>query len=255
MSMPIKSALSGALLGAVLAAALGSAVAAPPPEHPSVKRPVSVAPSMELSYRIDARQRGFGLSGDAVVSWRVTGERYVLTESTRATLLGKILEHRSEGSIDSFGIAPHIFYEKRFRKEPATTTFNRAAKTITFTEGDERYPIKGGEQDRSTATWQLLSIARAAPDKFTPGSEWTFFVAGRHDAEAWTFKVVGEERIATGSGEVAAVHLSKAPPADSKDQTVDLWLAPSLDWAPVRLRFTDDNGDFVDQTLTKLTRK
>lgn len=246
---------TAALAALVAMAVTMPAVAAPAGEHPSVKRPFNLPPSMDLSYHIDAKQRGFGLSGDAVVSWRLKGDSYTLTESTRASILGKILEHKSEGTIDSYGIAPHTFFEKRFRKDPATTTFDRETKTITFTEGDERYPIKGGEQDRSTASWQLLAVARAAPEKFTPGSEWTFFVAGRHDAEQWTFKVINQESVKTATGDVLAVHLAKAPPPDSKDQTVDIWLAPSLDWAPVRVRFTDANGDFVDQVLTKLTKK
>ena len=38
-------------------------------------------------------------------------------------------------------------------------------------------------------------------------------------------------------------------------QQVDLWLAPSLDWYPVRVRFNDNDGDFVDQTLEKVVKK
>lgn len=238
-----------------MAATLFAAQAVLAADHVAVKRPVNLPASVDLDYKIDARQRGFGLSGQAQVSWRLNGDKYTLTENTRAVLLGRILEHRSEGDIDAFGIAPRTFYEKRFRKAPWTTTFDRKTKSITFTESKERYPLKGGEQDRSTAAWQLLSVARAAPDKFTPGSEWSFFVAGRRDAEAWVFKVVGQESVRIGSGDVLAVHLTKAPPPDSKDQTVDLWLAPSMDWLPVRLRFTDDNGDFVDQVLAKSTRR
>ncbi|MGZ3181808.1 MAG: DUF3108 domain-containing protein [Telluria sp.] len=235
-------------------ATLFAAQAALGAEHVAVKRPVNLPGSVDLRYRIDAKQRGFGLSGDAVVNWRLEGGKYTLTENTRAVLLGKILEHRSEGAVDDFGVAPASFFEKRFRKDPWTTTFDRKARQISFTESNLHYPIKGGEQDRSTATWQLLAMARAAPDKFVPGSEWTMFVAGRRDAEPWTFKVVNQEPVKIATGDVLCVHFTKAPPGDSKDQTVDLWLAPSLDWMPVRVRFTDADGDFVDQVLEKITR-
>jgi hypothetical protein len=117
------------------------------------------------------------------------------------------------------------------------------------------YPIKGGEQDRSSVSWQLVAVARAAPEKFVPGSEWIFFVAGRRDAEPWTFKVVKKESIRTGLGPVETVHLVKLPPPDSKDQALDIWLAPSLGWLPARLRFTDNDDEFVDQTLEKITKK
>jgi hypothetical protein len=245
-----SQSLKRSVIGATLAAALGGAWAA---EHGAVKRRFDLPPSAELNYSIKARQKGFSLNGEAVIDWRVADGKYTLRAETRAMLVGKILENRSEGAIDSFGIAPVSFYEKRFRRDPWTTSFNRDSKTITFTESQVSYAIKGGEQDRSTAPWQLVSVARAAPDKFTPGSTWTFFVAGRRDAEPWTFKVLGRETVRTGLGEVSAVHLSKAPPPDSTDQTLDIWLAPSHEWYPVRLRFTDSDDEFVEQTLEKIS--
>jgi hypothetical protein len=238
--------------GTLLAAALGAAAAA---EHVAVKRPVDVPPSADLIYSIKARQKGFSLSGEATINWRVTGGKYSLRIETRAMLLGLILENRSEGLIDSYGIAPTLFYEKRIRRDPVTTTFDRGGKGITFSESKLVYPILGGEQDRSSVTWQLISVARAAPEKFTPGSAWTFFVAGRRDAEPWTFKVVRTEPIRTGLGQVEAVHFVKLPPPDSKDQAIDLWLAPSHEWYPVRLRFSDNDDEFIDQTLEKLIKK
>lgn len=226
-----------------------------PAEHPSVKRPTSMPPSADLNYAITARQHGLTINGTASVQWRAGDGKYAIATESRAAIFGKILEQRSEGVIDEFGLAPVTFYEKRFRKEPNTTTFNRDAKTITFSEGDASYPIKGGEQDRGSAQWQLAAQARATPDKFKPGSEWQYFVAGRRDAEPWSFKVVKTETVQLGSGEVQAVHLVKAPPPDHQGQQVDLWLAPSMDWYPVRVRFNDADGDFVDQTLEKVVKK
>ncbi len=238
--------------GVLLALALAGAGAA---EHVAIKRPVDVPPSADLIYSIKARQKGFSINGEAVINWRVTGGKYTLRADTRAMLLGSILENRSEGLIDGFGLAPTRFYEKRLRHAPWITTFDRAANSISFTEGKLVYPIKGGEQDRSSVSWQLVAVARAAPEKFTPGSEWTFFVAGRRDAEPWTFKVVKKETLRSGLGPVEALHLVKLPPPDSKDQTLDIWLAPSHEWYPVRLRFTDNDDEFVDQTLEKIVKK
>ncbi|MTV37542.1 DUF3108 domain-containing protein [Duganella radicis] len=224
-------------------------------EHPSVKRPTNPLPSADLSYSLKIRQSGLSLNGTATVQWRVGDGKYSIVTESRAAIFGKVVENRSEGVIDDFGLAPVTFYEKRIRKDPYTTSFKRDAKTIAFTESDLTYPILGGEQDRSSAQWQLAAIARAAPDKFKPGSEWHLFVAGRRDAEQWSFKVLKTETVDIGSGEISAVHLSKAPPPDAKGQQVDLWLAPSMDWYPVRVRFNDNDGDFVDQTLEKVVKK
>ena len=249
---PTKHLLAAGLLAATFSSAIAASDA---DEHPVIKRPFQLAPSADLVYSIKAKQKGISLSGESVSNWRAGDGKYSLLAETKASLFGKILEQRSEGTVDEYGLAPAQFVEKRFRKAAVTTTFKRDSKTIVFSEGDKSYALKGGEQDRNSAVWQLTAVARAAPEKFVPGSQWAFFVAGRHDAEPWVFKVVKQEIIGTGQGLVEAVHLTKAPPTDKKGQQVDLWLSPSLDWYPVKVTFEDEDGDYVEQTLQKIVKK
>jgi len=246
-----------AAAGLMLAALANVNAQAAPDEHPAVKRAFDLPPSADLSYSISARQRGFSLNGDATLTWRLNDNKYTITTESRVAMLGKLTENRSEGTVDSFGLAPNTFYEKRFRKAPDTATFDRDGKTITFSDGKHSYPIKGGEQDRVSISWQLMAVARAARDKFKPGSDWEFFVVGPRNADPWTFRVVGREKIQAGAaiGTVEAVHIARDLPPDTKDQTLDLWLAPSLDWYPVKLRFTDNDRDFVEQTLERINKK
>jgi hypothetical protein len=255
--MRLKHTLPAALLlgAAALAPALAAKGDTAEGEHPSIKRPHNLPPSAELSYAIKARQHGISLSGEARVAWQAGDGKYSIQTDSRVSLLGKILEQRSEGTVDDYGLAPATFTEKRFRKDPSTTRFERDSKRIVFSESDDSYPLKGGEQDRGSAQWQLAAQARATPGQFKPGSEWKYFVAGRRDAEVWSFKVAEREKVHTGQGEVEAVHLIKAPPPDKEGQQVDLWLAPALEWYPVRIRYNDADGDFVDQTLDKISRK
>lgn len=248
--MPLKQTTG---LLAVTLALLGAGAAAQ--EHPSVRHPVDPAPSAELTYDLTARQSGFSLTGKAVIAWRVGEGKYAVNAESRVQLLGKITENRSQGTLDSFGLAPAEFYEKRFRKEATTSTFDRQGKTLSFSEGKQTYALKGGEQDRASVTWQLVAQARAAGDRFKPGTSWPFFVAGRRDADPWTFRVVKTEKLRTPLGELDTVHVARDPIPDSKGQTLDIWLAPGQDWYPVKLRFTDDDKDFVEQTLEKVVRK
>jgi hypothetical protein len=224
-------------------------------DHPATKYKTDLPPSADLSYAIQARQSGITLGGEGSVKWQVDDRHFSVNSETRAMLFGKILESSSEGAVDSYGLAPTQFVNKRFRKEATTTIFHRDSGNISFSESSESYPLKGGEQDRTSIIWQLISVARAVPKQFKPGSDWTFFVAGMRDAEAWTFKVINTEKIKTPMGELDAVHIFKAPPPDAKDQQLDIWLAPSLEWYPVRLRFTDPNKDFVEQTLQQVSNK
>lgn len=214
-----------------------------------------VPPSADLIYTVQALQKGFSLAGESVVNWRAADGRYSLVSNTRAVLLGQIIENRSEGAIVAGGLAPDRFYEKRMRKAPFTTTFDRDANKVVFSEDKKkRYTIRGGEQDRASAQWQLASMARATPARFVPGAEVSFLVAGRTDARLWRFKVAGKETLATGAGSIETVHLAKAN-TEPGEQAVDLWLAPSLGWYPVKLRFSDKDGEYVEQTLAKLTKK
>ncbi len=239
---------------AVLAGIAAGAGAAPD-QHPSVKRATNLPPSAELVYSVKANSHGIPLAGNGTITWQQGGGKYTLVTEARSGIFGKVLEYRSEGGVDAYGLAPETYYEKRIRKGAGTTTFKRDAKVIAFPDGDKTVPLKGGEQDRSSAPWQLAAIARATPEKFTPGSEWSLYVAGRRSAEAWTFKVVGIEPVQTGQGEVKAVHFSKSPPKSKQGQQVDLWLAPSLDWYPVRLVFTEEDGDSFEQLLDKVNKK
>ena len=240
---------------AIVASTGAIAQAADTPAAPTV-RPFKLAPSADLDYTIEARQRGFTLPGEALISWRADTAKYSVQADTKSPLLGKIVENRSEGAVDNYGLAPVQFSEKKMRKQATNTAFNRETKTIGFTDGKLTYPLVGGEQDRASAAWQLVALARATPDKVVPGAAWTFFVAGTHNGEPWTFKVLKREKVTLGGtlGEVEAVHILRAPPEGDKGQTLDIWLAPSLEWYPVRLRFTD-NDDFVEQRLSKITKR
>ena len=219
---------------------------------------INPPPSAELRYTIKAKQKGIPVSGEALVKWQlgsgINAQSYSIVTETRVVLFGKILDASSFGHIDMYGLAPDRFVEKRFGKTESVTRFDRTTKTTYFTESAQTYTIKGGEQDRTSATWQLVTLARAAAEKFVVGSEWKMFVAGRRDAEDWSFKVAGTETITTPLGEFSAVHFIKAPPPDSKDQQLEIWLAPKLEWYPVRLKFSDADGDNVDQLLGSIKK-
>ncbi|MCC2961213.1 DUF3108 domain-containing protein [Massilia sp. IC2-278] len=240
------SALAGLL-------ALGVSTAMAAPAAP-VKRAVELPPSADLAYDLNAQQKSIGLKGDALITWRAGEGKYDVNVEAKVQLLGKLNEYRSQGAVDAYGLAPDTFTEKRYRKDATTTTFVRDENVISFSGAKLPYVMKGGEQDRASVTWQLASVARAAGEaKFKPGSEWTFIVAGRRDAEPWTFKVIKQEKIRTGMGELDTIHV-KREPRDSRGDSVEVWLAPGQEWYPVKIRFEDER-DTIDQTVKSITRK
>ncbi|MBP0600094.1 DUF3108 domain-containing protein [Herbaspirillum sp. LeCh32-8] len=249
--LPKPAAIAALALSGLVAAGLTHAADA---AHPAEKRAFNLPPSADLNYSIDAKQSGLDVKGQGLVKWSNGKTSYSVNTETRAMLLGKILETSSEGAVDAYGLAPDRFVEKRLRRDPSTTTFNREQNKITFTQSSESFPLQGGEQDRTGITWQLVAVARANAAKMTPGSEWKFFVAGPRDAEQWTFKVVGREKISTPQGQTEAVHIFRNPPPDNQAQKLDIWLAPKMEWYPVRLKFTDPDGDYIEQTLDSVRK-
>ena len=217
-------------------------------------------PSAELVYAVKSSQKGIPVSGEAKVIWQLkeladSGKAYSINSETSVAIFGKILKTSSVGQIDRHGLAPEKFLEKRFRRDEASTTFNRQTKTISFSEADLSYPIKGGEQDRLSATWQLVALARAGGERLEVGHEWKMFVAGLRDADPWTFKLVEINRIKTALGELDVLHIVKAPPPDAQAQQVELWLAIALDYYPVRISFHDANGDQVEQKIVTIKKQ
>lgn len=219
----------------------------------TAKAALNPPPSADLEYSINANQKGLPLNGSAVLHWINSKDKYAISTETRAMLLGKILEAKSEGAIDASGLAPATSTEKRYRKDATTTTFNRETRNITFSASDSNYPIKGGEQDRNSVVWQLATIARSLPAKFKSGASIPVVVAGQKDADAWTFKVGKAETIKTPFGDLKTIKVSKVIKEDDKDQKIDIWFASSKEWYPVRIRFTEPSGDFIEQTISKIT--
>jgi hypothetical protein len=223
-------------------------------QHAVHKRTFKLPPSADLTYAIRARQSGFSLSGDALFKWRSAPGTYSISTETRSPLVGKIIDTTSEGRIDAFGLAPATFVENRWRKTSTTTTFDRAAKVIRFAPEADTFPLLGGEQDRNSVIWQLIAVARANSAAFKANSSWDFFVAGPRDAEPWIFTVVNEEQLATALGPQRTVHVHRAPPPDSTGQQLDIWLAPGLEWVPVKIRFSEADGDFIEQSLEQINK-
>jgi hypothetical protein len=224
---------------------------------PSIKYPINTPPSAQLYYAVKADRSGFSLNGEADMHWQVAGspptQTYSVTTETRAAILGKILEANSYGDLDAFGLAPNRYEEKPFKKAASQTTFDRAAKQIAFSDAKETAPLYDGAQDRTSAVWQLVSIARGSPKKFKPRSKWSFFVAGRRNAEKWTFTVERNVTLSTVFGNLPTVHITKST-SDSKDQRIEIWLAPSKDWYPIRIKSEDPDGDTIEQNLVRINK-
>ena len=221
-------------------------------EQGGVHYKIDPAPSAELKYDVQALREGQTVYGRGKIHWQTENGKYSVTGEA-GVLFFTVLQFKSEGALDDYGVAPALYSEKRFRKSETNTHFNRDERnSISFSASTASYPRTGGEQDRASIIWQLAAIGRGDSEKFASGAELDLFVAGIRDAETWRIHVVGLEDIEVGTGKMAAWHVVRAPRAGSYDQQLDIWLAPQQQWYPVRLRYTETNGDYLDMSLSNL---
>ena len=253
LSHCLSRSLSALPACAMLVATCSSLIAAGPAAALD-KTAINPPPSAQLEYAIRADVMGLVLEGTSQINWITNSTKYSLQLETRTALTGVLLTDKSEGGYDRYGLAPDSYSMRRFRKDAAVANFDRKAGQINFAGNGAPYKLQGGEQDRVSVLWELLSTARARP-ALVAGSSWTYYVAGHRGGEPWTFQLKDKQKVQTGVGEVEAWHFAHVP-ADKKTTTqVDIWLAPSKEWFPVKIRFSEPNGDYIEQSLDKITRK
>ncbi len=227
-------------------------VAEPASKEPAEQRyKVEPPPSAELKYDVQALRDGQMVYGRGKLGWQADGNRYVASGEA-GVLFFTVLNFKSEGELDEFGVAPVLYSEKRFRKSETNTHFHRERNTISFSASTASYPRKGGEQDRASIIWQLAGIGRGDSGKFVAGAEIDIFVAGVRDAETWRIQVIGLEDVTVGIGKINAWHVARVPRPGSYEQKLDIWLAPQQEWYPVKLRYTENNGDYLDMLLSNV---
>ncbi len=244
------------LTGALLLSASGIAFSLAPsiPALAADKITISPPPSAQLDYTIRADVMGLVLEGSSQIQWTNDAKKYALQLETRTALTGVLLNDKSEGSYDRQGLAPDTYSMRRFRKEPAVARFDRKAGQIHFAGNGAPYKLQGGEQDRISVLWQLLSTARARP-ALIAGSTWTYYVAGHRGGESWTFQLKDKQKVQTDIGDMDAWHFAHVPADKGTTTQVDIWLAPAQEWFPVKIRFSEPNGDYIEQSIARITRK
>jgi hypothetical protein len=154
--------------------------------------------------------------------------------------------YTSHGHVDAFGIAPDQYIEKRGHRAEDITIFNHAEKQIAFTRTPTTLALPDGAQDRFSMFMQLASLVRGDPAAYQPGVTREFYVADNDSGEIWPIETIGDESVRVPDGFVEARHFMRLPRREGDRRRIDVWLAPSLGWLPVRLVQTEPNGTQIE---------
>lgn len=199
--------------------------------------------SVRLLYKVTAHLKNQDWFANGELLWRHDGRNYDARLEISALLMPSRTQ-RSTGRITSDGLEPKKFSD-RSRSEEATH-FEYHRHKIVFSSNRPDAPLLAGAQDRLSVMLQLGAMIAGDPRMFPEATTIEIQTASTREAETWLFTVQGEEELNLPGGVMKALKLIRNPRREF-DQKVELWLAPPLDYAPVRLRLTHPNGDWVDQ--------
>ena len=204
-----------------------------------------VPPPTRLLYNLEGQARNLQYQARGEVLWRHDGREYNLRLTVSAFLIGS-RSQMSEGDITPQGLAPRRYADK-WRGEQAAH-FNRDTGRITFSVNTPDAVLLPGAQDRLSLFIQIPALMAADPKRMEAGNRFTLQTVSTREAEPWIITADGEERLNLPIGDMMAFKFSRAP-RRQYDSRLELWLAPELNYLPVRIRVTPANGDFVDQRL------
>lgn len=207
-------------------------------------------PAAELQYDVRATRKGMSLPAQSVLRWQPAAGSYQARMEFKALFVGA----RSQTSVGTLSAADGLMptrYGDKNRSEQATH-FDRTRQppVLRFSANTPDLPLQPHTQDRLSVLLQLGAMLAGEPARFGPGQTVTLHTAGPKDADLWQFRVGNTTALNLPAGTLEAVHLDRAP-LHTYDNRVEVWLAPSLGYLPVRILWTQANGDVVDQQLAR----
>jgi len=193
------------------------------------------------------------------IDWIVDGNSYRLNINIPYAFVGPFV-FESRGTVDSYGIAPSIYWTQRGTKPPRYSRFDRNEKgegQMFFSEKPEHTPaLLPGTQDRFSLLFQLASLLNGDSKIDEAGSVRSIPVVDYNTLEMWNFKSYGEkesEDIPSLGNSVNRRYALMQRETDPYKRQVDIWFAKDLEWLPGRIRSLESNGRVLELVFKQKT--
>ena len=210
--------------------------------------------STRLSYELHGWYRG-DVTGNAKVEWLREGRRYqvhleVVIGSSMAPLARRRMS--SEGRISPDGLVPQRYEQETWQIIGRTRRADMVlgSELVTLANG-QRQPRPPDVQDTASQFVQMVFLLMTRPELARPGASVDFALALPHRIDRWTYDMIGAETLTTPAGSITTLHVRPRRRAAEGDLTVQMWLAPSLQMLPARIRIEQDATTWADLVLAK----
>jgi hypothetical protein len=200
---------------------------------------------------VDVSSDGSNLHGTAEVEWRRDGAHYQVEVNTEVGLIFK--DHSmSDGHIGAEGLMPDRWEETRSLPLVKAQRYGLefGPDVVTLHTG-QVVPRPDRVQDSASQFVQFVYLFTLHPDWLKPGRVIEMPLALPRRVGRWLYDVHEPEVLRLPFGDIQAVRLSPRPESVRPNEVVvEMWIAPSLQYLPVRARFTlRDN--LVDMVLDR----
>ena len=226
-----------------------------PPVTAAASAPAPVAfdwpPSTRLSYTLLGNYRG-PLHGTAQVEWLRDGPRYQVRLDVHLAL---VVTRRmlSDGQLGPDGLSPRRYDEvtEMPLRETRRLTVLFEPGRILLANGKVNDPVPG-VQDTASQFVQMTWLFLTQPDRLRVGQSVEFPLALPRRVGRWTYDVTEQASLALPFGEVMAFHLApRSGLRRANELAVDFWIAPSLQYLPVKITIRQDAESYAELSLDK----
>lgn len=211
---------------------------------------ITLPASVDMGYQVTGNVKGLTYHAKGELRWHHNASSYETQMMVRTLLFGS-RGMSSQGQLGPEGLMPTRFEDKA--RSDVAAHFEPGKGQISFSANTPSVPWVKGGQDRASVLIQLGAMLAGNPAAFPAGARIALYTVGPRDADTWTFRVEGAEVLSLPFGELATLKLSRQL-RHEHDKKLEVWYAPSLGYLPVRNKVSEDNGDFVDQQLSTLSR-
>jgi hypothetical protein len=184
--------------------------------------------------------------GETIHTLEINEGRYVLRAVTKTVGVVRLfksyeLNQYSNGSYGKYGLLPELFLDES--KDSLATRqnaveFDREARLARFSNGRE-VALPAETQDILSVMYQFPPLAHTEVA--------TVSVSNGRKIERYDFEITVDEEIETALGKLRTVRLHKMHPPN--EEGLDIWLAREYRLFPVKIRYTEKNGEVAAEAV------
>lgn len=158
-----------------------------------------------------------------------------------------LFDMHAQGRITATGLEPLRYQERGLAKDGSVL---RQGDTLQWPEREREYPAPVGVTDSVSQHLQLLHELQNGIFPPKAGSHRELWLMRPEGLFHWSYDIQQLEQLDLGGpyGRVAAWHIVPRALGNGTTQS-ELWFAPSLGWAPVRIKMRWPDGSWLELSL------